>query len=58
MSGLYAKADRGELQDFTGITSTYEAPQKPELVLETGKEALEKSVSKLLALVQKTIQVS
>jgi bifunctional enzyme CysN/CysC len=55
-SGLYAKADRGELQDFTGITSQYEAPQKAELVLKTGTESLEESAKKLLTLVQKVIK--
>jgi bifunctional enzyme CysN/CysC len=33
--GLYAKARRGELRDFTGIDSPYEAPDKPELRLDT-----------------------
>jgi bifunctional enzyme CysN/CysC len=33
--GLYAKARRGELRDFTGIDSPYEAPEKPELRLDT-----------------------
>ena len=57
-SGLYAKADRGELQDFTGITSSYEVPKKPELVLATGKESLEASTAKLMNLIGKTIRVS
>ena len=33
--GLYAKARRGELKNFTGIDSVYEAPESPELVLDT-----------------------
>jgi bifunctional enzyme CysN/CysC len=33
--GLYAKARRGELPDFTGIDSPYEAPETPELRLDT-----------------------
>ena len=33
--GLYAKAERGEIADFTGISSPYEAPLLPELVLST-----------------------
>ena len=33
--GLYAKARRGELKDFTGIDSAYEVPEKPELMVNT-----------------------
>jgi bifunctional enzyme CysN/CysC len=33
--GLYAKARRGELKNFTGIDSPYEAPQAPEIHLQT-----------------------
>ncbi len=33
--GLYAKARRGEIKNFTGIDSPYEAPEKPEIVLDT-----------------------
>ena len=35
VKGLYAKARRGELPNFTGIDSPYEPPQRPELVLDT-----------------------
>ena len=34
--GLYARARTGEIKDFTGISSPYEAPEAPELVLDTG----------------------
>ena len=33
--GLYARARRGEIVDFTGIDDPYEAPQHPELTVET-----------------------
>ncbi len=36
VKGLYAKARRGELPNFTGIDSPYEPPESPELVLDTG----------------------
>jgi adenylylsulfate kinase len=42
--GLYAKARAGEIQNFTGISAPYEAPEAPELVLDTGKQTLEESV--------------
>ena len=41
--GLYAKARAGVIKDFTGISSPYEAPLKPELSLDTGAMALEQS---------------
>jgi adenylylsulfate kinase len=49
VKGLYAKARRGEIKDFTGISSPYEAPLNPELVLDTGAESLEVCVAKVLA---------
>jgi bifunctional enzyme CysN/CysC len=48
--GLYRKARRGELPNFTGIDSPYEAPLEPDLVIDTDAESLEQSVSKLLEL--------
>ena len=48
--GLYRKARRGELPNFTGIDSPYEAPINPELEIETDVEQIEDSVSKLLEL--------
>lgn len=38
---LYAKARRGEIKDFTGISSPYESPQKPEIVVNTATSPLE-----------------
>ncbi len=42
--GLYAKARRGEILDFTGISAPYEVPEHPELILDTGKNSIEQSV--------------
>jgi adenylylsulfate kinase len=49
VKGLYAKARRGEIKDFTGISSPYEPPSAPELVLDTGAESLEICVEKVLS---------
>jgi adenylylsulfate kinase len=49
VKGLYAKARRGEIKDFTGISSPYEPPSAPELVLDTGAESLEVCVEKVLS---------
>ena len=48
IKGLYAKAKRGEIKDFTGISSPYEAPLSPELVLDTGSESLDNCVNKVV----------
>lgn len=37
VKGLYAKARRGELKNFTGITSPYEAPENAEVRIDTGR---------------------
>ncbi len=48
VKGLYAKAIRSEIKDFTGISSPYEEPTKPDLTINTENETIEKSVSILL----------
>ena len=48
VKGLYAKARRGEIGNFTGISSPYEAPTAPEIVLDTGVESLDACVTKVL----------
>lgn len=46
--GLYQKARKGLISDFTGISSPYEPPLKPELVVETDKLSLEQSVQAVM----------
>lgn len=48
VKGLYAKARRGEIQEFTGISSAYEPPTNPELVINTGVDSLESCVQSIL----------
>ena len=48
VKGLYAKARKGEIQEFTGITSPFEAPQKPAVELRTDVESAEESLEKIL----------
>jgi adenylylsulfate kinase len=50
VKGLYAKARRGEVKHFTGISAPFEAPAHPVLSLDTSKLSLEESVQKLLQL--------
>lgn len=49
VKGMYQKALRGEIKEFTGISDPYEEPLNPELVLETDKESLEECVAKVIA---------
>lgn len=46
--GLYKKARAGEIQQFTGISDPYEPPEKPEVLVETDKETVEQSTTKIL----------
>ena len=46
--GLYKKARAGQIPEFTGISAPYEAPERPELVLDTGKLAVPESVAALI----------
>jgi adenylylsulfate kinase len=50
--GLYAKARAGQIKDFTGISSPYEAPEQPELRIDTGRQSLEDCVQQVLAHLQ------
>ena len=52
--GLYAKARRGELPNFTGIDSPYEAPEHPELRLDTGRDSAAECANAVLALLDRT----
>jgi adenylylsulfate kinase len=45
--GLYQKARAGQIPEFTGISAPYEAPERPELVLDTGVLSVEESVGAL-----------
>lgn len=46
--GLYEKARKGLIRDFTGIDSPYEEPVNPEIVVETDKYSIEESVEQIL----------
>lgn len=48
VKGMYEKAIRGEIKEFTGISDPYEEPLDPEILLETDKENLEKSANKVI----------
>ena len=49
VKGLYAKALRGEIANFTGVSDPYEEPLHPEVVVDTERESIETSVGRILA---------
>lgn len=52
VKGLYKKARAGEIKEFTGISSPYEAPLDPELLVDTGKMTVEEAVLAVLNLLK------
>ena len=48
VKGLYARARKGEIKDFTGVSAPFEAPENPDLTLDTSKLSVEESVKLLL----------
>ena len=51
VKGLYRRARSGEVREFSGISSPYEAPGAPDLVLHTARDSVEQCVEQVLALV-------
>lgn len=51
--GLYKKARKGQIPNFTGVDSPYEAPEKPELILDTTGSTPEESADELIAYIVK-----
>ena len=51
VKGLYAKARRGEIKDFTGVSAPFEVPVRPALTIDTSVLSLEESVEKVLELI-------
>ena len=52
VKGLYARARRGEVKDFTGISAPFEAPEHPALSLDTSRLSVEESVAEIVRLLQ------
>jgi bifunctional enzyme CysN/CysC len=52
--GLYKKARRGEITDFTGITAPYEEPETAELIIDTTRESAEESAQTIVDYVERT----
>ena len=48
VKGLYQKARKGEIKDFTGISAPFEAPENPEIEINTTQLSIDESVQKVL----------
>lgn len=48
MDGMYARARRGEIEEFTGVNAPYEAPEAPEVHVRSDQETVEEGVAKVL----------
>ena len=55
--GLYKKAEKGEIKNFTGVGDTYEEPKRPDVVLETEKNIIENSLNVILNHIFKVFKV-
>jgi len=52
VKGLYEKAFRGEIKEFTGVSDPYEPPLNPELTLDTEQDSAEEDAAKVLTLLE------
>jgi bifunctional enzyme CysN/CysC len=51
--GLYKKARKGEIAEFTGVSAPYEEPEKPELVVDTAKASIDRCAGQIVDYVAK-----
>ncbi|NQW00599.1 MAG: adenylyl-sulfate kinase [Rhodospirillales bacterium] len=56
--GLYKKARAGEIAAFTGISSPYEAPENPELAIDTDSQTIKQSLAQLVAYAERAFDIS
>ena len=57
VKGLYAKARKGEIKEFTGVSAPFEAPERPDLSLDTSVLSVEQSVNRLLELIVPKVEI-
>ena len=56
VKGLYAKARRGEIKEFTGVSAPFEAPLSPDIEIDTSALDIEESVEKIISAVMPKIK--
>lgn len=52
--GLYAKARKGEIRDFTGVSAPYEEPQDAEITVRSGETGVEEAVIQIVSYLERT----
>ena len=57
VKGLYRLARMGKITDFTGISSPYEIPENPDLLLKTGEEGVEMCVKQVVTLIEGRVRI-
>lgn len=55
VKGLYKKARQGEIENFTGISSPYEAPVNPDIEIKTENESIEESVERIFQVLKEKL---
>jgi len=58
VKGLYAKARAGQIKNFTGIDSTFEAPKNPTIELDTSTNSIQECVTKIIKTINNKLNVS
>jgi len=58
VKGLHMKARRGEISDFTGISSPYEIPDKAEIVVMTGEQGVEECAGQIIEYLERSGKIS
>lgn len=57
VKGLYQKARKGEIKDFTGVNAPYEVPLNPDLIIDTSKESIIESINRILEFIDGKIKI-
>ncbi len=57
VKGLYAKARAGEIKDFTGVNAPYEAPESPNVEIDTTKVSIKKAVDIIIAYIDNKLKI-
>jgi adenylylsulfate kinase len=55
--GLYKKARKGEIKEFTGVSQQYEEPVNPEITVDTTSQSLENSVEQIMVFIEKRLNL-
>ncbi|NDV27196.1 adenylyl-sulfate kinase [Desulfovibrio sp. JC010] len=57
VKGFYKMAREGKIKNYTGISAPYEAPENPDLIVETDKETLEESVTRVKEFILQKVKI-